>query len=177
MSCKDCPYGEDDFERRMYNYNKIIEEHGIPNDIYHNLKPEDAVDEFEQFVWCDKVGGEVQCFGHCSDFYELEEIARKNHSNKKRRNKRERYIKHKTHLKRLAEEPSGYPTPAYLVDKVWVKKYGYVKILKPYYKRIYRGQRSKYLKRISNKKIRRYRGDISNGFMCHKLYDFWWEMY
>ena len=56
----------------MSNYKKIIEERGIPNDIYGSLLPEDAGDEFEQFVWCDKVGGKVYCFGHCTDFYEEE---------------------------------------------------------------------------------------------------------
>ena len=59
LNCRDCPYGKEDFERRMYWYNKIVEERGIPNDIYHDLQPEDVVDEFEQFLWCDKVCDKV----------------------------------------------------------------------------------------------------------------------
>ena len=46
-----------------------------------------------------------------------------------------------------------------------------------YPKRYYRGKRSPYLKKLSNKKIRRYKGDFSpkgNGF--HKVFDFWWEL-
>lgn len=160
MSCKDCPYGEEDFNK---------------------LKESDTGcfdGELESYVWCDKVGGKVYRFGYCGDFYEDDKkIIPKNRSNKKRRDKRERYIKHQEHLKKLAEDTSGYPTPAYRVDKVWIRKYGYVEIAKPYYKRLYRGQRSKYIKKLSNRKIRRYKGDLSNGFMCHKLYDFWWEMY
>lgn len=46
-----------------------------------------------------------------------------------------------------------------------------------YPKRYYRGKRSSYLKKMSNRKIRRYKGDFSpkgNGF--HKVFDFWWEL-
>lgn len=43
--------------------------------------------------------------------------------------------------------------------------------------RVYRGRRSSQLKKISNKKIRRYKGDISiKGNMCHKIFDFWWTL-
>lgn len=43
--------------------------------------------------------------------------------------------------------------------------------------RFYRGKRSSYLKKQSNKKIRRYKGDLpSKGRTCHKLFDFWWEL-
>ena len=70
MHCRCCPYGKEDFERRMRNYQRIIQERGIPNDIYHYLKPEDAAAEFEQFVWCDKVGGKVYWAGYCEDAME-----------------------------------------------------------------------------------------------------------
>ena len=176
MNCRDCPYGKEDFERRMYWYNKIVEERGIPNDIYHDLQPEDVTDEFERFLWCDKVGGKVYCFGHCTDFYEDSDVVKqKNSSKKKRRNKRERDLKHKEHLKRLDKISRGYPSPVYYTDEIYVRGYGYVKNPKPYYKRLYRGKRSKYLKKQSHKKIRRYKGELHNGGQCHKLYDFWWE--
>lgn len=43
--------------------------------------------------------------------------------------------------------------------------------------RCYRGKRSAHLKRQSNRKIRRYKGSISlKGNMCHKIFDFWWEL-
>ena len=176
LQCKDCPYGIEDFERRMYWYNKIVEERGVPNDIYHDLQPEDVTDEFERFLWCDKVGGKVYCFGHCTDFYEDSDVVKqKNSSKKKRRNKRERDLKHKEHLKRLDKISRGYPSPVYYTDEIYVRGYGYVKNPKPYYKRLYRGKRSKYLKKQSHKKIRRYKGELHNGGQCHKLYDFWWE--
>lgn len=46
-----------------------------------------------------------------------------------------------------------------------------------YLQRCYRGKRSAHLKKQSNRKIRYYKGDISSkGRMCHKLFDFWWEL-
>ena len=48
---------------------------------------------------------------------------------------------------------------------------------KEYYKRYYRGKRSKYLKRLSNKAVRRYKGDISGKGGYKKLFDYWWELY
>ena len=157
-------------------YNKIVEERGIPNDIYGYETYEDAVKDAEQFLWCDKVGGKVYCFGYCTDSYEdIDIIKHKNHSKKKRRNKRERDLKYKEHLKRLEKISRGYPSPVYYTDEIYVRGCGYVKNPKPYYKRLYRGKRSKYLKKQSHKKIRRYKGELHNGWQCHKLYDFWWE--
>lgn len=176
LRCRDCPYGEEDFKRRMYNYKKIIEECGIPNDIYHNLQLEDAANEFEQFVWCDKVGGKVYCFGHCTDFYgDLEPVNHTNVAIRERRNKRERFRKYQNHLKRLSETSNGFPSGAVYLDEVWIKGQGYVENPKPYYKRLYRGKRSKYLKKQSHRKVRRYKGELHNGCMCNRLYDFWWE--
>ena len=48
---------------------------------------------------------------------------------------------------------------------------------KEYYKRYYRGKRSKYLKKLSNKKVRRYNGEISGKGGYKKLFDYWWELY
>ena len=176
MQCRNCPYGIEDFERRMYWYNKTIQECGIPNYIYHNLKPKDVADEFEQFLWCDKIGGKVYCFGHCEDAFDIPDVINQRNSSKKKRiNKRERDLKHKEHLKRLNKISKGYPSPVYYTDKIYVRGYGYIENPKPYYKRLYRGKRSKYLKKQSNRKIRRYKGKLHNGWQCHKLYDFWWK--
>ena len=160
----------------MYWYNKIIQERGVPNDIYGNMSFEDAADEFEKFLWCDKVGGKVYCFGHCEDAFGIPDVINQRNSSKlKRRNKRERDRKHREHLKRLDKISRGYPSPVYYIDEIYVRGYGYVENPKPYYKRLYRGKRSKYLKRQSHRKIRRYKGELHNGWRCHKLYDFWWE--
>lgn len=68
-----------------------------------------------------------------------------------------------------------YPSPVTYTDEIWIKGLGYVENPKPYYKRLYRGKRSKYLKKQSHRKIRRYKGELHNGWQCHKLYDFWWQ--
>ena len=59
---------------------------------------------------------------------------------------------------------------------IWINGHGYVQNAKPYYKRWYRGKRSKYFKQQSNRKIRRYNGELHKGNMAYKLYDFWWEL-
>ena len=45
------------------------------------------------------------------------------------------------------------------------------------YVRLYRSSNSKYYKQQSNRRIRKYQGDISNGNHCHRLYNFWWALY
>lgn len=178
LQCRDCPYGKEDFERIMYCYNKIIEERGIPNEIYHDLQPEYVADEFEQFLWCDKVGGKVYQFGHCTDFYKsADTVNNQYHHMRKKKNKRERDRKHKEHLKRLHEISRCYQSTVYYTDKIYIRGYGYIENPKPYYKRLYRGKRSKYLKKQSHRKIRRYTGELHNGWQCHKLYDFCSEYY
>lgn len=99
----------------------------------------------------------------------------KSSSKRKRRNKRERDQKYKEHLKRLDKISRGYPSPVYYTDEIYVRGFGYIENPNPYYKRLYRGKRSKYLKKQSHKAIRRYNGELHNGNMCHRLYDFWWE--
>lgn len=130
--------------------------------------------------WYDKVGGYNYKFGYCSDIYNID-TRHKNHSKQKRRNKRERDQKHKNHLKFLAENVTGCPSPVIYTDEIWIKGQGYVENAKPYYKRLYRGRgkhsNSNYHKKMSNRKIRRYKGELSKkGNLSHRLYDFWWEL-
>lgn len=99
-----------------------------------------------------------------------------NHSKRKRRNKRERDEKYKNHLKYLSESSGRkHLSPVIYTDEIFINGKGWVKNSKPFYKRWYRGQRSKYLKRQSNKAIRHYKGELHDGCMCHKIFDFWWQ--
>lgn len=129
--------------------------------------------------YCDKVGGKNLLYGYCEDAY-IELTIDKNDSKQKRRNKRERDQKHKNHLKFLAENIQDYPSPVIYTDEVWIRGKGYVKNPKPYYKRCYRGRGkgvSHYHKKMSNKKIRKYKGELpKKGNFGHRLYDFWWEL-
>lgn len=177
LECRNCPYGKEDFDRRMGWYNKIVEERGIPNDIYGYLEPQDAADEFEQFVWCNKVGGKTYCFG-CCEYACIDIPKHENRAKRKRRSKRERDLKYKNYLKEMYKKNPNYPIS--YNDEIWLFENHKVEIIKnpkPYYKRVYRGKRSKYLKRQSNKKIRRYKSELSSGRNCYKIFDFWYELY
>lgn len=180
MRCRDCPYGEEDFKRRMYWYEKTISEIGIPNDIYHNLKPEDATAEFEQYIWCDKLGGKVFWFGRCSDAYS-EPLIQTRHvtQKKKRRNKRERDLKHKKHLERMWKARGNYWSPPVLyVDYLW-RNHKMIDVNKPYYKKLtpnHGGKYQRFYKKISNKKVRRYKDEISKGSNYKKVFDYWWTI-
>lgn len=172
LKCRNCPYGKEDFERRMCWYEKIMKERGIPNNIYKHLQP-------EQFLWCDKVGGKVYWDYRCEDAYP-KPVKQKNHSKQKKRNKRERDLKHKNHLKFLAENVSG--SPVIYMDYIWIKGQGYVENPKPYYKRLYRGSnhrgtnRYKYYKKYANRCVRRYKGEIHKGSMFKKVFDYAWSV-
>lgn len=48
---------------------------------------------------------------------------------------------------------------------------------KMYTKRFYRGQKSKYFKRLSNKRVRKNKKLSGRGNNYRKLFDYWWEMY
>lgn len=175
LECRNCPYGKEDFERRMYWYEKTVREKGIPNDIYGHLEPEDAVSEFEEFLWCDKVCGKVYWAGRCSDAYS-DFSKRKNHSKQKRRNKGERDQKYKNRLKFLAENIQGHPTPVIYTDEIWIGRKGYVENPKSYYKRLYRGNhkynRYTFYKKHANRCVRRCKGEIHSGSMYKKIFDY-----
>lgn len=132
------------------------------------------------FLWCDKVGGRVDQMGSCSDV-DADVRRQARYSAIRKRNRWERDQKHKSHLKYLSENTSGYPAPVIYRDEIWIKGRGYVANPRPYYKRVYRGRgkgRSYRFKKESNRKIRRYRGDVPmKGNLVHRLYDFWWKMY
>ena len=129
--------------------------------------------------YCDKVGGKTSIYGYCTYVYP-DTPKQISHSKQKRRNKRERDQKYGNHLKYLAENILGYPSPVMYTDEVWIRGHGNVDNLRPYYKRMYRGRgkgMSYYHKKISNRKIRRYKGELpKKGNLCYRLYDFWWEI-
>lgn len=128
-------------------------------------------------IYCNKVGGRISLYGTCSECEDDSRINFKKCDNKRKRNKRERYLKHQNHLKHLYETVGGYyPTPVMYTDEIWRKGY-YVQNPKPYYKRLYRPQYSGFAKQQSNKMIRRYKGELHNGYHhIHKIYDYWWRI-
>lgn len=72
-------------------------------------------------------------------------------------------IYYKRRLARLGKCTDGWVCGVYYSER------------KGRYIRLSRGSRSKLLKKCSNRKIRRFKGDLPNN--VHKLFDYWWEMW
>ena len=78
--------------------------------------------------------------------------------------------KYRKKLKRLAKaKENSWFSPAWCVKSDEHKP--------EYVKREYRGKRSKILKKISNKKVRQFQGEIPDGCGYKRIFDLWWELY
>lgn len=125
-------------------------------------------------VWCEKTNSVPYLTGGCEDCYLERKSDRKTSQRKVRINRYEKRLKYQSHLKRVHEISRGYPQSVMYKDFVRVGQ-TYAENPKPYYKRLYRGQRSSYIKRRVSKKVRGYNGELHNGNMYRRVYDFWWE--
>lgn len=168
LQCRDCPYGKSDFDIAMNYYNKTVEKHGIPNNIYGYQTYEDAGAEAEEYVYCDKVGGKIIYYGHCSDF-DSRAPQLKNTSRKKKKNKRERDQKYKQHLKLLYQ----------INEYWWPRPVSHVAGDKDYYKRKcpnHGGKYRRFNKKESNKRVRRYCEEIPNGASYKRIFNYYdWD--
>lgn len=122
---------------------------------------------------CLKIGGVIGICGHCGEGAE-DQMVRNTGQRPRKLYKYYRKKKYKRRLERLADASGYYPCGAYRVgcDGYWVEH--------PedtcYVKRCYRGRRSKYLKQVGNRRVRRYKGYIPNNGGYKKVFDFWWEL-
>lgn len=98
----------------------------------------------------------------------------------KRRKRLKNDIKYKSHIKTLADNCQWYPSPAILIDEIWIKEIGYADNPKPYYKRLFRGRhkhnRYWFYKRYANRIVRRYKGELHSGGSYKKCFDYWWTV-
>lgn len=159
MQCRDCPY--------------IAEEFSLLN----KRNNEDTV--AESGCWCDKIGGRMLWYMNCGDVQPLTEV-RKYPTRRKRRTKRERDAMYKKHLRYCAEYYKGYPPCVIPVDKygLAVKAFGYNKMI-AYYKRLYRSdinRASRFYKRMANRVVRRYKGELHNGAAYKKCFEYWYHI-
>ena len=46
----------------------------------------------------------------------------------------------------------------------------------PYYCRCYRSKMSSYCKKLTNRKVRRYKGEIHKGGNYRRVFDMWWKL-
>lgn len=163
MNCRECPY--------------IKEEFGIKSQSINN---EYELMEIEQNCWCEKVGAKIYWYGECSD--KFDDIPTTiNSSKQKKKNKRERDQRYNQRLKFLAKNFQSYfLPPAIYTTVIWTKECGLVDNLKPYYKRLYRNKhrtgRNKYYKKLSNRIVRQYNGELHNGCNYKKVFNLRWNV-
>jgi len=172
--CANCPLIQYEIENRLKLYGY--------EDIKNNpQEKQEILDEIIISCWCEKFGTKI-CWTNinsCDYEYISQNKKKSQHNNKKKLSKRDRRNKYKNHLKFLNNNLNHYLSPSIALDKnrEWVNLFQNDEIKDvSYYKRLYRGQRSKYLKKISHKKVRKYKGELSQkGNSSNKLFDFWWE--
>lgn len=145
--CNDCPYIADQRDYRS------------------NMKE----------CFCAKVGGKISDLEVC----DTEVVNRMTHNDAKPRlHKYKRDVIYKRHIKHIARsmlnKRKKYWYSVYLADHDG----NYVDNLDDfvYTRREYRGSRSKYLKRLSNRKLRRFAGEVGGRGGYRRLFDFWWEL-
>lgn len=167
MNCRKCPYIKEEYLDRLDNAASN------PEDIYDGYE-----DEIELSCWCEKTGGKLCWYGQCTDA-DVNEQLRQEVIKHKHRDKRERNLKYKNHLKFIAENVPYFPNGVEYVYEKYIKDVGYVSLRKPYYKRSYRSHHggSKKLKSFSNRCVRRYKGEITKGGHYKKIFDYWWTLY
>lgn len=98
----------------------------------------------------------------------------------KRRKRFDNDAVYKAHLKFLADNCRYYPKPVIYTDEIWIKGYGYMPNIKPYYKRQYRGNhkgnRYQWCKKYANRSVRNYEREIAKGAAYKRIYDYWLEV-
>lgn len=129
-----------------------------------------------EYCGCDKTGdGKFYCYGFCEDAFVDVPTDRTHGKRKTGRAYRRNRTRHKDKRKRKIIATCGYkPTIGYvdydLVDGKWIEVGNHIKYPK-------NSNAQKYLKRISNKKVRKFRGDISSGNAYRRIFDYRWELY
>lgn len=182
MNCVDCPYIEKELNNLLASEKRL-----------HNSFTEKEILLYTaEMCWCDKVGGRIYKMGRCEECSNddccknIPSPVKKNLYRRNMRDKRVRREKHNRKLQRLYKINNWFPS--IVVDRsvvsVWARgSWNEIRIGKPSYKRIYRSNNgkcggSRYNKKMSHRKIRRYKGELPRrGNGSNKLYDYWWEIY
>lgn len=103
------------------------------------------------------------------DIQTLEEVIRYwNYSYQESKEKK----KERTHKRYLKQKEKNR------IDFLYRVSWSNVVDRKDWKQKVYRGKRSSYLKKLSNKKIRKYKKGLPVKSNTHyKIFDFWWELY
>lgn len=153
---------------------RLAERHSVAMGLQESM----TGDRISEIHFCEKTGMPY-LDGGCSDAYQEEPEGRR-HQGKQRMAARERNRKYQKHLRKLAsisgrmQGKSAMYGRAVLVDR---EAEGAGKNL--FYRKCWRGchhNRFRYWRRVSNRKVRRYRGDVHNGGSYRKIFDYWWTV-
>lgn len=125
--------------------------------------------------YCAKVG-DVITSSNC--YEEEEEVMPRVFQKPRKWNRYERKQRYKAKLKRLSEMNLSYPAPVYPVGDydMHSHKWENIKYYKRYYKTNHVPGNSGYLKKLANKRVRRYTGEMPNRCGYKKTFDYWWEL-
>lgn len=129
-----------------------------------------------EYCRCNKTGnGEFYIHGFCSEAFENEAKAPHNNPRQTGRAYRRTQARRKDKKRRQIIERYAYrPNIGYLkhnfVNGEW-------KVVGSHIQYPNGSNRQKFLKRESNKKVRRYTKSISSGGGYRKLFDYWWNLY
>lgn len=199
MKCYKCPMIKKEFDQRILRLD-CSEYCGF---IYWEDVESDHVD----YCYCDKTGGKLYHTGRCNEAELITEeewdVYREEHGLKsteetlgaiddplndqisdplkptKKQKKRVRDKKHKEKQSRIYNALSNwYPTPMwprYKNDEWWRDEGERGKIL--YFKTSHHNRYKQWLKKQSNKKIRRTKGVPKRGKGFKKIFDLWWELW
>ena len=154
--CRLCPYIKDEFDEW--------------EDILPMCDDEDII----RICNCEKLGHVINNLTCGEEDIKLVH----NESRKPRKfNKYERKERYKKKLEHLADQASGYPSGAYRVgyDGWWTDDKNNTKYIKRCYRGNHGSKRSRHLKTIGNRRVRKQKIVPSKGGY-KKVFDFWWEL-
>lgn len=127
-----------------------------------------------EFGWCDKIGGKLCECGYCEDAFAQKEQRKKPGKRKTGRAYRRIQAKHKDKRRRKIISYHWYPPVGYVetdwVDEVWTEVGNHIVYPK-------NSNAQRFLKRRNNKAVRRYKGEISDGNLYRRLFEYWYDLY
>ena len=190
MKCYKCPMIKDEFDMRIQRLDNFC---GL-------IEYDEAEYNHVDYCYCEKMGGKLNIVGRCSDAERMTEEEWKQYREEyglpsiedeyidledyktntcdlpqqtKIQRKRNRDKKYKEHLKRISDY-GNYPPPSYPVDE----NGDYCKDNPVRYKRFtYKPGKKKYLRKLSNNKVRKAKDLSSKGSGYRRLFDYWWSLW
>lgn len=152
------------------------DECSISQGVEHRLKSSEENRHTFQYDYCgcDKVDGQFYRCGYCSDAWVSTPEPKKHGARKTGINyRRLQNKKKKDALMRILNY--GYkPYAGWVdwdwVDGVWQQTGDHIKYPK-------NSKKQAFYKRYTNKKVRRYKGEIPKGNQYRKHFDYWWTLY